>query len=42
MTEYLTRNELIKLNHDVRPDVPAQGLVQDDSGIDVVAIQKWI
>ncbi|MBW8014508.1 type II toxin-antitoxin system death-on-curing family toxin [Lactobacillus helveticus] len=39
MTNYLTRNELIRLNHDIRPDVPIDQLVQYEPGIDVVIVQ---
>lgn len=39
MTKYLTRNELIRLNHDIRPDIPIDQLVQYDPGIDIVVLQ---
>ena len=39
MTLYLTRNELIRLNHDIRPEVPTDELVQYAPGIDVVVMQ---
>ncbi|WP_290065419.1 type II toxin-antitoxin system death-on-curing family toxin [Lactobacillus intestinalis] len=39
MTLYLTRNELIRLNHDIRPEVPTDELVQYTPGIDVVVMQ---
>ena len=39
MTLYLTRNELIRLNHDSRPEVPTDELVQYAPGIDVVVMQ---
>ena len=39
MTLYLTRNELIRLNHDIRPAVPTDELVQYAPGIDVVVMQ---
>ena len=39
MTLYLTRNELIRLNYDIRPEVPTDELVQYAPGIDVVVMQ---
>ena len=39
MTLYLTRNELIRLNHDIRPEVPTDELGQYAPGIDVVVMQ---
>lgn len=39
MTLYLTLNELIRLNHDIRPEVPTDELVQYAPGIDVVVMQ---
>lgn len=39
MTLYLTRNELIRLNHDIRPEVPTDELVQYAPGLDVVVMQ---
>jgi death-on-curing protein len=39
MTRYLTRSDLISLNHVIRPDVPTDQLVQYDPGIDIVVIQ---
>lgn len=39
MTKYLTRSELIRLNHDIRPDIPIDQLVQYDPGIDIVVLQ---
>lgn len=39
MTLYLTRNELIRLNHDIRPEVPTDELVQYAPVIDVVVMQ---
>ncbi|MBW8009495.1 type II toxin-antitoxin system death-on-curing family toxin [Lactobacillus helveticus] len=42
MTNYLTRSELIRLNHDIRPDVPIDQLdqlVQYEPGIDIVVVQ---
>ncbi|MEY8572547.1 type II toxin-antitoxin system death-on-curing family toxin [Lactobacillus intestinalis] len=35
----MTRNELIRLNHDIRPEVPTDELVQYAPGIDVVVMQ---
>lgn len=39
MINYLTRQELIRLNHDIRPEIPIDQLVQYDSGIDIVIVQ---
>lgn len=39
MVNYLTRNELIRLNHDIRPDIPVYQLIQYAPGIDIVVMQ---
>ncbi|MDH5101464.1 type II toxin-antitoxin system death-on-curing family toxin [Lactobacillus kefiranofaciens] len=39
MINYLTRQELIRLNHDIRPEVPIDQLVQYEPGIDIVIVQ---